>query len=202
MDIHFTLDALLEQIKATHWAEFIAIIAAIIYLILAARESIWCWFWGIISCSFWAYMTWFHYDLYFETGLQFFYIAISFQGIYAWKYGNKDKKDLPISTFTGLEHLKIIVLGVFLSLLFGQLGAKYTDAAATYVDAFTTVFSVITTYMVIYKKLENWIYWFVIDGVNVYLYGSRGAYFFALLFVVYLFIVVFGWLKWRKMRIN
>ena len=85
-----------------------------------------------------------------------------------------------------------------LSGLVGYFFDEYTAAAATYLDAFTTVFSVIITFMVIQKKLENWLYWLVVDSVYVYLYASRGGYLFALLFLVYLVIVVMGWIRWRK----
>ena len=67
-----------------------------------------------------------------------------------------------------------------------------------YVDAFTTWYAVVTTYMVTKKILENWGYWFVIDSVSVYLYYSRGLYLTALLFIAYLVIIVFGYLKWKK----
>ncbi|MEL7021238.1 MAG: nicotinamide mononucleotide transporter [Bacteroidota bacterium] len=41
-------------------------------------------------------------------------------------------------------------------------------------------------------------YWFVVDSVYVYLYWSRGGYLFALLFVIYLIIVCFGYAKWKR----
>ena len=52
--------------------------------------------------------------------------------------------------------------------------------------------------MVARKILENWIYWFVIDAVSVYLYLSRDLYFTAALFVAYLVMIVFGYLSWRR----
>ena len=80
----------------------------------------------------------------------------------------------------------------------GYLLSENTEAALPYVDAFTTWYAVVTTYMVTKKILENWVYWFVIDSVSVYLYYSRGLYLTALLFIAYLVIIVFGYLKWKK----
>jgi nicotinamide mononucleotide transporter len=57
---------------------------------------------------------------------------------------------------------------------------------------------VVATFMVARKILENWIYWFVIDAVSVYLYLSRELYFTAALFVAYLVMIVFGYRSWRR----
>jgi len=65
-------------------------------------------------------------------------------------------------------------------------------------DSFTTWGAVLTTYMVAKKVLENWLYWIVIDGLSVFLYLDRGLYLYALLFVAYLAIVVFGFFEWRR----
>ncbi|MCB9284960.1 MAG: nicotinamide mononucleotide transporter [Lewinellaceae bacterium] len=190
--------SLANQIAAQRFSEWAAVIGAILYLLLAARNNPWCWVWGIISCIFWAYAAFALYGLYIDGALQIFYIFISIFGIYEWKYGGKDHQELPISRLTWKQHIWIWVGGLALSWVLGAFFAAYTSAAATYLDAFTTVFSVIITFMVIRKKIENWLYWFLIDSVYVYLYWSRGGFLIALLFVVYLVIVVFGYLSWRK----
>lgn len=190
--------SLANQIAAQRFSEWAAVIGAILYLLLAARNNPWCWVWGIISCIFWAYAAFALYGLYIDGALQIFYIFISIFGIYEWKYGGKDHQELPISRLTWKQHIWIWAGGLALSWVLGAFFAAYTSAAATYLDAFTTVFSVIITFMVIRKKIENWLYWFLIDSVYVYLYWSRGGFLIALLFVVYLVIVVFGYLSWRK----
>jgi nicotinamide mononucleotide transporter len=47
------------------------------------------------------------------------------------------------------------------------------------------------------KILENWIYWFVIDTVSIYLYINRDLYFTAVLFAGYLVMIVIGYRSWR-----
>jgi nicotinamide mononucleotide transporter len=53
--------------------------------------------------------------------------------------------------------------------------------------------------MVTQKVLENWLYWLVIDAIAAYLYFDRGLYLTSLLFYLYLVIVIFGYLQWRKL---
>jgi nicotinamide mononucleotide transporter len=52
--------------------------------------------------------------------------------------------------------------------------------------------------MVTKKILENWIYWLVVDSVSAYLYGARGLYLYALLYVFYLVLVVIGYRRWLE----
>jgi len=73
-----------------------------------------------------------------------------------------------------------------------------TNAAFPYLDSFTSVAAVVTTYMVAKKVLENWVYWLVIDGLTLYIYWQRELYLYAALFVVYLVLVVVGFYRWHR----
>lgn len=192
------MDNLLAGIQALSAAEWIATITALIYVGLAAKENVWCWFFGIISCAIWAYITFTSYNLYLDAGLNIFYVLMGFWGIYQWQYGSTQKAILPISRMTLPQHISILIGGTFFGLLFGYFFDAYTPAAATYLDAFTTVFAIVATFLTIQKKLENWWYWIVIDIVYVYLYLTRGAYLFGLVYFVYTIIAVFGYFSWRK----
>jgi nicotinamide mononucleotide transporter len=192
------LPALLSQIATQHWSEWIAVSCAILYLVLAARGNPWCWALGMTGCAFWAYAAFEIYGLYIDGGLQLFYIGISFLGFYKWKYGGSGGEELPVSTLPLKYHIAIWIGGIALSLLVGAIFDSYTDATAPFLNAFPTVFSVLTTFMAIWKKLENWLYWLLIDTVYVYLYWSQGGYLFVLLFFIYLVMAVIGFLSWKK----
>ena len=56
----------------------------------------------------------------------------------------------------------------------------------------------LATWMVARKLLENWLWWLLIDTVSLALYLDRGLYPTALLFLVYLVIVVFGFIRWNR----
>src|SRR5690606_23783949 len=81
----------------------------------------------------------------------------------------------------------------------GWLLTRYTGAAWPYLDSFTTWGSVLTTFLVVKKVLENWLYWIVIDSLSIYLYIDRGLYLTAGLFAAYLVIVVFGYFSWLNL---
>jgi nicotinamide mononucleotide transporter len=94
-------------------------------------------------------------------------------------------------------HLKLIGITTLISLFIGYGMATYTQAAFPYLDAATTCFAVMTTYLVAKKVLENWLYWVVIDLVSIYLYLSKGLMLTSLLFVLYVGLAVVGYFLWR-----
>lgn len=192
------LEQILIALQNLHWSEITVVFFAILYLVNAAKRKVICWIFGIISCVFWAYAAFYLYDLYIDALLQLFYIIVSFFGIYQWLYGGKSKQNLEITFLSANQHILIISVGFILTGMVGYFFEAYTPAAATYLDAFTTTFSIITTFLVIQKKIDHWIYWFVIDSVYVYLYWVRAGYLFSFLFVVYLVIVILGYFEWKK----
>jgi len=97
---------------------------------------------------------------------------------------------------SGRQHALIITAIVILSIVSGYLLNEHSTAAWPYVDSFTTWASVITTYLVARKYLQNWLYWIVIDAVSVPLYIDRGLNLTALLFFAYIIIAVIGYFSW------
>ena len=167
---------------------------SILYVILAAKESIWCWGAAAISVTLYIYICFFA-QLYPETGLQVFYLFMAFYGYYHW---NKKEQSLQISEWSISKHLFILIVGAVLTFLMGFYFATYTNAKMPIVDSFTTVFSLFATYMVVKKILGNWLYWIVIDTVSVYLYFSRDLHLTSLLFMAYTIIAIFGYFNWLK----
>ena len=174
--------------------ESTAVFFSVLYVILAIKENVWCWWAAAISVILYIYIC-YTAQLYPETGLQFFYLLMAIYGYYHW---NKNDSSLKIQQWTITKHLFILLLGALLTFLMGFYFSIYTNAAMPLVDSFTTVFSVFATYMVTKKVIENWLYWIVIDAVSVYLYFSRDLHLTSLLFLVYTIIAIFGYFAWIK----
>ena len=113
-------------------------------------------------------------------------------------WGNEGIEELRVTRLTAKQNAWIILGGSILALLFGYFFDVYTPAAATYLDAFVTVFSIITTFLLVQKKLDNWAYWVIIDGASIYLFASRGAYLFAGIMIIYTLIAAQAFWQWRK----
>jgi len=191
------LESMLSTINGLPTWETLAVVLAIAYLLLAVGEHISCWYCAFISTAIYVFLFW-NVSLLMESALNVFYMAMAIYGWQQWKYGGRKKSGVPISTL-GLRQNILIIGGILvITLVSGSLLSQHSDAAWPYVDSFTTWASVITTVMVAKKILENWLYWLVIDSISIPLYVDRGLYPTAMLFVAYLIIVIFGYIKWRR----
>ena len=189
-----SFDALIDNL-----AEIIGVMFAIGYLLLAVRQIIWCWLAWILSSLLYLYVM-FNAGLYMEAALQIFYVAM---GLYGWMQWSKDgtKEHLVVRRWGLGNHLFAVSVILILTLLSGEVLSNYTSAAMPFMDALTTWGAIVTTYMVAKKLIENWIYWFVIDSISIYLFISRELYFTAVLFFVYLFIIIYGYRSWKQMEL-
>jgi nicotinamide mononucleotide transporter len=177
--------------------EACAVILAISYLLLAAKENIFCWYCALISTAIYTFLFW-DVSLLMESALNVYYMVMAIYGWYLWKFGGDGHDGIAIRTLQKKHHFLIIALVLLVSAISGSLLGEHTNAAWPFIDSFTTWSSVVTTIMVAKKVLENWVYWFVIDAISIPLYIDRGLYLTAILFACYLVIVVLGYLNWRK----
>jgi len=187
----------LQTAGAAMWGwELVAVTLAIAYLLLALKENILCWYAALISTAIFTVLFW-NVSLVMESLLQVYYIAMAIYGWHQWRQP-KGGEPLKISCWSASRHLQVIGGVVLISLISGYLLNRHTEAAWPYLDSFTTWASLVTTYMVTKKVLENWLYWIVIDSLSIFLYLDRGLHLTALLFVGYTVIAIFGFYQWRQ----
>jgi nicotinamide mononucleotide transporter len=193
------VEGLLHQISQISPLEAAGVLFSVLYLVLAIRENLWCWPAAFVS-SVLTMILMFERRLYAESVLNVYYIAMAVYGWYQWRYGgrNSASEDLPISVWPLKAHALAIGVSVALSAIVGWLLSEYTNAAFPYLDTFVSVGSVVTTFMVARKILENWLYWLVIDSLSMYLYWQRELYLYVALFALYLVLVVIGWVRWHR----
>lgn len=202
MDLSEIYSSVLSAFNATSTTEWLIFISALIYVILAAIENIWCWLMGIISSALSVYLCYTGH-LFLESGLNIFYVLIGIFGWYQWLYGSKEKTELPIISYSLKKNSALIVAGLLIWIPFGYTAHKFSTQAMPYLDACITSFSIVATWMTAKKIIENWIYWIVIDALAVFLYGYREFYLIALLYIIYTILAVAGYFSWRrKLRIS
>ncbi len=182
------------------YLEIAAVLAGLAYVLLAAREKILCWPFGILNAGL-SIVLFFKTGLYAESMLYFYYVLA---GIYGWVSWNKgqggEAKALPITEWPWSQHLLWITLGIGFSLALAWGLKEYTNAQMPLIDAHTTIFSFIATYMVTRKILSNWIYWILIDLFSIGLYYSRDLPIYAGLMALYTIIACYGWYSWNRLR--
>lgn len=193
--------------------ELIAVVASLLYVVLAAKGNLWCWPAAILSTVLYTVI---FYDVYLwmDSILQLYYLLMAVYGWYCWRNTMANNKDasnaqsngqgkvLLYSQWTLQRHSIMIIALALLSLALGWLMATYTPTHFPYLDSATTVFAVFATYLLTQKVLENWLYFIVIDFVSIYLYIEKGLIPTAALFVCYVLLASYGYLQWRKLYLQ
>lgn len=177
--------------------EILAVIFGLLYLYFLIKEKIICWFFGILgsAISIWLFI---RINLYSESILYVYYVLIGFYGYYSWSKKHKNETSIYITKWKYSSHILSLIIGLILGFGLAYYFNTYTDAKNAYLDAYTTIFSFIASYMEAKKILSSWIFWIFINGATIFLYYNRGLDIYSLLTVVYFISSFIGYAKWKK----
>ncbi|WP_338049517.1 nicotinamide riboside transporter PnuC [Parashewanella hymeniacidonis] len=187
-----------EMQAMTLW-ESLAVVLALAYLLLAMKESIWCWPAAFVSSGIYMVIFW-NVNLYMEAVLSLYYVAMAVYGYWMWTRGGQQHHGVSITSWPLKTHMSIIIVTGVIALIVGYMMANNTDASFPYLDAATTCFAIMTTYLVAKKILENWLYWIVINSVSIYLYLNKELMLTSALFVLYVILAFAGYMQWQKSK--
>ncbi len=127
------------------------------------------------------------------------FLPMNLYGWYYWLYGNDaDAASLPVTRSSRDLMVGLLVICAVGTAVLGTAFALYSDAALPYWDNAVLVASLAAMWLTARKKIENWIFWFVIDVVSVGLYWAQGLPLYAGLYFVYLAMAVIGWRTWKR----
>lgn len=193
----FSPQSILDAFYAMPMWEVIAVVFGIAYILLAAKESLWTWLFAFIGTLIYTILFW-QSALLSSSLLNFYYMGMAIYGFILWRSGGKHGEELEITQWPVKKNVLLISSGFIIATIIGYLSDTYTDAQFAYLDTFVMVFSVIATWMLANKVLENWIYWIVVDSAAVVLYWQSGYIATIVLFVLYVILAIYGYTSWRK----
>ncbi len=133
-----------------------------------------------------------------------YYLLISLYGWHHWLTGGKKKSnvehkgELPVSSLRPIYIGVLILITISMTVLLGMLLSEIKNSSIPYWDAFTTSGSVVATWMLARKYIENWIFWIIIDFVAMGTYIYKGLYPTVILFLVYTLMAFIGYRKWKS----
>ncbi|MFZ6050857.1 nicotinamide riboside transporter PnuC [Halocola ammonii] len=166
--------------------EILAVIFGLAYTYLYAIEVVWCWPFAILGSSIFVYLCYVR-RIYAESFLQLFYVLMAFYGYFS------TSGEFERTYWTVGNHLLLIGTAAVINVGLGYFLKRQTDSALPFLDAFTTVFSIFATWVMVNYVHENWLYFIVIDAVSVWLYYKRKLYYGAILFVIYTVISILAY---------
>lgn len=177
-----------------------AILFSIIYILFAVNEKQICFLFGGIGCSLWAYEDFVNLNLIFDGFLQLFYVGMSIYGWLVWSKRDQLKDESPIRNMTWQKHLITIATALIISIALAKVSTLFFETNLPYLDAITTSFAIVATYLLAEKYIDNWVYWMVINPIYVYIYYRTGAWFFLGMMILYTIMSIWGFIQWRKLQ--
>ncbi|MEO3679417.1 nicotinamide riboside transporter PnuC [Rheinheimera sp. FR7-31] len=162
---------------------------------LAARNSIHTWWLGIIGCALFS-LLFYQVKLYAEVLLMLFFIATNAIGWYQWgrASGVKQITDTALTRLLAYAALALVV-----TVLYGFMLHRLTDAYAPFVDSAILMFSIIAQFLLMNRKLKTWWFWLIVNTLAVPLYLSRELQLTAIVYAGFWFNAWYGWYQWRRL---
>ena len=189
---------LIDLIAAMSAWEIAAALLGVCYIILAARESKWCWPFAFANTLIYTVLFW-EGQLPMQAMLNAYYMGMAVYGYSLWRHHGNVDNDLAITSWSWSKQAGFLLIGTVLSLITAYYLQVNEISQRPYLDASVTIFSVMNTWLMARKVLQNWAYWLIIDSAAIVLYWQTGYYATVILFVVYTVLAVVGFVSWIKL---
>ncbi len=180
-----------------NWIEIVGAAFSFLYLILEVKQNWVMWIIGIISSSFYIYI-FFHAHLFANMGMNIYYTAMSFYGLYCWKLakttgeGNDFHFINTKLTFL-LIFISLVVFGIIYSILL-----HFPESEVPIPDTLIATLSIVATWMTAKKIVECWYPWIFVNFFAIGLYAHQHLYPTAILYIFYGILSIVGLIRWRK----
>lgn len=163
---------------------------------LALRNNPCSWPIGVVNSAFFVALFW-GARLYFDMGLNGFYVLSGLWGWWFWRFGGTRRTARPIRSVSIREAAAVAATGLVLTVLMWRGGILLNDAAPA-LDAITTGLSVVAQWFLMRRFVQHWYVWIVADIIYVPMYLSRGLPLTAVLYGIFLLMCLRGLFEWRR----
>ncbi len=180
--------------------EVLASLLGLAYVLLMARHNIWAWLASGSGAAIYAWLLW-QDQLPMQALLHLSYIALAGVGWYQWRQANTATQTA-IERMSLDEHLLVIGLGSALTVMVAFVLNSEELSQSPWLESATTVFALIVTWMVVKQRIENWLYWIVIDLTTAMLFWQTNHTPMSLLYLIYTAIALYGYWYWRLLYLN
>jgi len=174
----------------------------LVSILLAGRNRVETWWTGIIGCALFG-LLFLEVRLYADATLQVFFIVTSMIGWFRWRTGGAPAqpgaRELPIRRTPARVLVVATAAAMGVTVAYGTLLHRLTDAYAPYADSVVLAFSVVAQVLLMGRRLETWPFWLVVNTVAVPLYLSRGLWPTAVLYAGFWINAAVSWWYWHRL---
>jgi nicotinamide mononucleotide transporter len=190
----FTVDGL-----AVTRLELLGFTLALAMVMCNIRVNTWAWPLAISSSLLYALLFW-QSQLYGEASLQLFFVAMAAWGWVQWLRGRQPSgQGLKVAALSTRQRIDLALVWLLLWPVLTLLLKQMTDTDVPRWDAFVTAGSLIGTWLLGKKKIENWPVWVVVNALSIGLFAYKGLWLTVLLYAVLIAMAVWGWHSWRTL---
>jgi nicotinamide mononucleotide transporter len=181
------------------WIQITATVCGFMCVVLTIRRNIWCWPVGLAQVLLFIVI---FYDarLYSDLLLHIVYVGLQLYGWSCWgtRSTAESTSQLIVETLQPATLCWWIAGTAGATLALGHTMETWTNAAVPYADAFTTSASLTAQYLLAHRRLENWLFWIVVDVVAIGVYVHKDLIPTAVLYSLFLVLAMIGYVCWRK----
>ena len=158
---------------------------------------------GIINTSIFVYLL-VKWELLGDMIINVYYFLMSIYGWYYWTRKSNNIGYTPI-TRTHSTDIKIILIIIISSVLFVSYLYSFFEkwsGFVSYVDIITTAIFFAGMWLMARRKIERWFFWILGDIISVPLYFVKGLAFSSFQYLIFTFIAIAGYYKWKSIYNN
>ena len=139
--------------------------------------------------------------LYGEASLQLFFVAMSLWGWWQWLRGHAgDGGALVVHRATPRVAWTALALTLLAWPAVAWLLHRFTDSDVPWLDALPTVGSVLGTWLLGRKFIENWLVWIAVNAFSVALFGYKHLWLTLILYAIFTALSWAGLRSWRRLK--
>lgn len=182
---------------------FISAVCGITYTALAGKGLPICYIFGVIGSSFYGLLS-FQNALWGNLLLYVcYYVPMQITGYFQWNKNLKEGKSDIVKIVLPKKELFLLLL-ILLSLsIIGYYILLYFKDSNPLLDSLTTVLSIGGMYLTVRRAIEQWIFWFVVNILSLYMWvmvvlSGVKAYSTVAMWLVYTVLAIYFYYNWRK----
>ena len=179
------------------WAEVMGALLGIAMVLCNIKQIHWGWPLAFASSALYFFVFW-DSKLFGDASLQIFFAIMAAWGWWQWLRGVDDMGQvLNVHTLSKQGMFKLIASSAVLWGLTGMFLLNFTTTDVPWWDAFPTALSIVATFLLGRKYIENWPMWILVNIVGMALFAYKGLWLTVGLYGVFAVMAVLGWRAWR-----
>lgn len=203
-DIGFLVSGLIVQVVVywlapTHWLSLVSGLLGITSVILCSQGNIWTFAFGFGQILTYSGLCWIE-RFYAGLLMNAFYFLSQIYGIYAWQ--RQRTGDSVVIVPRSLQLNRFVLLCTIVAVVsvgVGWLLSRYTDDPQPYLDAVTTVVSIVAQVMLVMAICQQWWLWLFVDVLFVAMWIMAGNWSMVAQYGFWCINCVYGMLRWKDL---